>query len=102
MFKKVLFGLSTVALTAASAASSYTVRLYDASNLNGKELKAGEYRLELKDNMAILKQGKTVVQAPVTVQTGAAKSPQTAVRYVDGKIQEIRLGGTTTTLVFAN
>jgi hypothetical protein len=64
MVKNVLLGFATAALAVASAASSYSVTFYEPVTINGTELKAGDYRLELKDNgMAVIKQGKTMTEA---------------------------------------
>ena len=102
MAHKFLLALSTLALAVASAATSYSVKLFDVSTLNGTQLKPGDYRLELKDDKAVLKLGKLVVEAPVKIENTPAKIAATSVKYVDGRIQEIRLGGTTTKLVFEN
>ena len=101
MAHKILIAFSTLALAMASAATSYSVKLFDASVLNGNQLKPGEYRLELKENTAVLKLGKRVVEAPVKVENTPTKISTTSVKYVNGQIQEIRLGGTSTKLVFA-
>lgn len=95
--------MSTFALVIASAATSYKVTLFEKSTLNGKELKPGEYKVELKgDNTAVLKQGKNVLEVPVKVENTPGKANATSVKFVNGAIQEIRLGGTTTKLVFAD
>ncbi len=102
--KKILFGFSTLALALASAAANYKVTLFQPSTINGTELKAGDYKIELKDNKAVVKGGKSVVEADVKVENSTEKFTTTSVRYtnVDGKmkIQEIRLGGTNSKLVF--
>ncbi len=102
--KKLMFGFATLALAVASAASTHKVTLFQDSTVNGKPLKAGEYRIELKDNKAILKgSSKNVVETDVKVETDAQKFSATTVRYLDGgKVQEIRIGGTNTKLVFTN
>jgi len=102
--KKILFGFTTLALALASAAS-YNVTLFQPSMVAGQELKPGEYKIELKDNKAVVKSGKTVVEADVRVETADQKFSSTSVRYTnaDGgkmKIQEIRLGGTNSKIVF--
>jgi hypothetical protein len=103
MIRRILLTMSTFALVVASAASTYTVTVFEKSMLSGKELKAGDYKVELKgDNTAILKQGKNVLEVPVKVQNSDKKINSTSIKYVNGAIQEIRLGGTNTTLVFDN
>jgi hypothetical protein len=100
--KKLLFAFSSVALALASAAASFTVQIYSPTKLNGADLKPGEYKLELKNDMAVFKQGKQTMEAPVKVETESEKYGATSVKYANGVIAEIRLGGTNKKLVFAN
>lgn len=100
MVKNVLLGFASVALAVASAAS-YNVTFYQPVTINGAQLKAGDYKLELKDNsMAVLKQGKSVTEVPVKVENDSQKFARNAVRMDGEKLQEIRLGGTSTRVVF--
>jgi hypothetical protein len=98
----VAFVLFTVAL--AWAASSYNVNLSKPAIVNGSEIKAGTYKLELDGNKAMLEHGKTRVEADVSVENGAEKFPGTSVCCLgdDGKyrLQEIRIGGTTSKVTF--
>lgn len=93
----------TFGLLVASAAT-YNVTLFQPSVVAGKELKPGDYKLELEDGKAIIQKGKDRVEATVKVEQGDSKFSSTSVRYAEEngklKIQEIRLGGTTTRLVF--
>jgi len=99
--KNVLLGFGTFALAVASAASSYHVTLFEKSVIGGTQLKPGEYRIEVKDNKAIVKNGKEVASADVRVETADQKFRTTTIRYDQaGKVQEIRVGGTATRLVF--
>jgi hypothetical protein len=104
--KKLFLSFATAALVVASAASSHTFRVYRPATVGGSELKVGEYKIDVKDNIAVIRQGRTSVEAPVKVETVPEKIASTSIRYetADGKlrIQEIRLGGTTTKLVFQN
>jgi hypothetical protein len=104
--KNILLGFATLGLAVASAASNYKVTLFQPSIIAGKELRPGEYKVELKDNTAVLSKGKETVEAPVKTETADTKFSSTTVRYTNGdgkyKVQEIRLGGTTTKIVFAN
>jgi hypothetical protein len=103
MMKKLLLSLATVALAVAGAAT-HTVRIFDPVYLNGHELKPGDYKLELKDGTAVLRSGKDTIESPVKVENGDSKFGTTTVRYstVAGKptVEEIRLRGTNTKLVF--
>jgi phosphatidate phosphatase PAH1 len=101
MVKNVLLGFATAALAIASAATSYSVTFYQPVTVNGAQLKAGEYKVELKsDNMAVIKQGKAETEAPVKVQTENQKFARTTVRLNGAQLEEIRLGGTDKRLVF--
>src|ERR1700675_4709038 len=96
----VLLGLAgTFALI---AGNNYQVSLYQPTSVNGTELKRGDVRLELSDTKAVLKQGKTMVEASVKIETAAQKYPRTQVGYKEGnhEIRDISLGGTTTRLLF--
>lgn len=104
--KKFLFSFATIALAAASAASSYKITLFQPSIVNGTELKPGDYKVEVTDNKAVIKRGKTSVEAPVRTETADTKFSSTSVRYKNGdgkyRLEEIRLGGTNTKLIFSN
>ncbi len=101
MVKNVLLGFATAALAVASAATSYNVTFYQPVTVNGAQLKAGDYKVELKsDSVAVIKQGKTETEAPVKVQTENQKFSQTSVRLNGTQLEEIRLGGTDKRLVF--
>jgi hypothetical protein len=102
MFKKFVFTFAALALAIASAASQ-KITLFQPTVINGQELKPGEYRVEVKDNKAVISGGKQSVEVPVRVENGTEKYRSTTVRYENAngqmKVQEIRLGGTTTKLV---
>src|ERR1700761_6447541 len=100
MVKNILLGFASLALAVASAASSYTVTFYHPVMVNGAELKAGDYKVELKDKTALIKQGKTVTEAPVTVQNDGQKYSRTAVQLNGMQVEEIHIGGTNTRIVF--
>jgi len=100
MVKNILIGFASVALAVASAASSYHVTFYQPVMINGSELKAGDYKVEIKDKTAVITQGKTVTEAPVTVQNDSQKYQRTAVRLNGMQVEEIHIGGTSTRIVF--
>ena len=74
MVKNILLGFASIALAVASAANSYHVTFYQPVMIHGSELKPGDYKLELKGNTAIIKQGKTQTEAPVTVENETVRS----------------------------
>jgi len=98
-----LLAIFVLALGIASA-STHTVTLFQPSVVNGTELKPGDYKLTLENDKATIMKGKNKVEATVKVETGSDKFGTTSVRYSSEagkyKVREIRLGGTTTTLVF--
>ena len=91
-------------LAVAASAASHNITLFQPSIFNGTELKLGDYRLEIKDQTVVLKRGKQSIEAAAKVETSDSKFSSTSVRYQNGdgkyRIQEIRLGGTKTRLVF--
>ncbi len=102
--KKALAGMFALGITVAYAASSYHVTLYKPTTINGTQLKPGDCKLELQGDKIVIKQGKTSIESTVTVQSGSQKFDFTTVGYngdsSNNQVQEIRLGGTTTKLVF--
>jgi hypothetical protein len=102
--KKALAVMFALGISVAYAASSYHVTLYKATTINGTQLKPGDVKLELQGDKVVIKQGKTSVESTVTVENGTNKFAASSVGYVgdssNNQVQEIRLGGTTTKLVF--
>ncbi len=103
MVKKIVFCFVALSLVTASAAS-YRITLFQPSVVSGTELKPGDYKLEHVDSKVIIKQGKQSVEAQVKVEKSDTKFSATSVRYANGdgkyRVQEIRLGGTNTKLLF--
>ena len=102
MIKKLAVLFAIVSLGVA-AAETYKVTLFQPTAVQGKELKPGQYKLDLKNNTLVIADGKNSVETSVKVETNDQKYNTTTIRYAtaDGKysIQEIRLGGTKTKLV---
>ncbi len=97
--------LGTMAM-AIAAASSFRVTLFEKAAVAGTELKPGDYKVDLNGETARFTLGnKMMVEARVKVETDSNKFDKTSVRYANagGKytVQEIRLGGTSTRLVFS-
>ena len=93
----------SVGLMVASAAT-YNVTLFQPSVVAGKDLKAGDYKVTVDGDKAIISIGKQKVEASAKMETADSKFSSTSVRYTneDGKmkIQEIRIGGTNQKVVF--
>jgi hypothetical protein len=110
MLHKFLAAFGVLALIIASAGtvpapgSTFRVNLSQPSVVKGAELKPGEYRVSLGAEKVTFVSGKTTVEAPAKIETAEEKFKTTSVRYSTeaGKaiIAEIRIGGTTTRLVF--
>ena len=103
MKKVLLVCLSTVVM-AFGATQTHRITLFQPSLVNGTELKAGDYKLEVVDDSKIvISQGKQRVEAAVKVESADTKFGSTTVRYQNGdgkyRLQEIRVGGTKTKLV---
>ena len=85
------------------APSRTQVTLPQPATLNGAELQAGTYKVEVVDQKAVLHNGKETSEAPVKVEDAGRKYDITSVKLVDnnGKMRlvEIHIGGTSTKLV---
>jgi len=105
MMRKALLTLGLVAMAAVAGARSYTVNLFVPSMIGSEEFKPGEYKLEVVEQKAVIRNGKLHGEFPVKIEENGAKYATTTVRYSngDGKmhVQEIHLGGTSTKLVFS-
>jgi hypothetical protein len=104
MTRKILLSFAILAVSAVASAKSYTVTFFQPSIVGGAELQPGEYKLDLNESKVTIRSGKKSAEATVKVESADQKFPATSVRYQNGdgkyRIQEIRLGGTTTKLVF--
>ncbi len=101
MFRKLVFGVATVALAVAGAASSsYKVTLDAPLSIGSTELKAGEYKVEMQGGKAVFKTGKTVIEVPATMGKSEHKYYRTGVVTEGSKLQEIDFGGTTENILF--
>ena len=100
--KKILGVLTVFAMsTVMFAADSYRVSLYQKTTVNGTEFKAGDVKLEISGDKAILKQGKVTTEVPVKVENANDKFLYTTVAYESGstQVKEIVLAGTTKKLL---
>ena len=87
-----------------ASAKSFTVNLFEKAMFGTTELTPGAYKVEVNEQKATIRQGKVQGESPVKVEESPVKFDTTTVRYgkADGKtrIEEIRIGGTKTKLVF--
>jgi len=98
--KRLIFGMGTVALAIASAAGSYEFTISQPTWVGTTQLKPGNYSVAVKDGTAVFKSGKTIVEAPASLEKTERKYSATEVDTADSKIKEIHLGGTASKLVF--
>jgi hypothetical protein len=95
-----------VAGLAVASARSYTVSLFAPAMVGATQLTPGDYKVEVNEQKVTIRNGKVQAESGVKVEQGDSKFDRTVVKYVndgDGKvmhIQEIRIGGTKTKLVF--
>ena len=110
MMKLTTFTLAfaTLALAVASAApNTYHFTLTDSAWVGSTQLKAGDYKIEIDGNKAVIKSGKKdVAEVPVKVEQADHKAASSEVfMHNDNnkqEVQEIRIGGTTTRIVLQN
>jgi hypothetical protein len=97
------FCFASLALLA-SAAPIYKVTLTESAVIAGSVVKPGDYKIVINGDKATLTSGKTSLEVPVKVETGTQKYQYTTVesRTEAGKtvLDDIHVGGTSTTLVF--
>ncbi len=104
MTKPMKFCVLVLAFALAASAASYNVTFFQPSTVAGTVLKPGDYKLLMENDKVVIQRGKAKVEATVKVETADSKYSSTSVRYAEDngqmKVTEIRLGGTTTRLVF--
>jgi hypothetical protein len=102
--KKLFLVLTAFALSSLAFAKTYNLTLYQPTVVGESELKPGDYKLDLENEKAVIRAGKQRVEAAVKVESGSEKFAATSVRYRNGdgkyRLQEIRVGGTSTKVVF--
>jgi hypothetical protein len=98
--------LTVLAMGALAQAETYHVTLLKPSVVAGKELKPGDYTVEVNNDKAVISHGKQSVETKVKTESADKKYGSTTVRYeMDGdkyKVQEIGIGGTKTKLVISD
>ncbi len=103
--KKLILTFAIAGLSLASA-KSYDLTLYSPVNIGASTIKSGMYRLELKGDRVVLKDGNRADEFPVQVQNDSGKFDRTSLTVSSAsgtpQIQEIHLGGTNLKLVFNN
>jgi hypothetical protein len=94
-----ILGIATVAY-----GETYKFRLLDPVVVDGKELKAGDYKIEVKNTTAVIRTGRNSTEVKVRIESNKNKYDSTAIRYSQeggtNNLEEIHIGGTKTNLVF--
>lgn len=107
-FTKFSLAFATFALAVASAASNtYSLTLDNPAWFGSTQVKAGDYKIHVEGNKAVITSGKkSVVEVPVKIEQADHKvlTNQIFMKSENNKqqVQEIRIGGTTTRLVVQN
>jgi hypothetical protein len=103
MLRKLSLGCMIVGVLVATAATNrYRVEIFEDSVVEGKALKAGEYRIEMQNDVAVITQGKQTIEVPAHSESVTDKFPATEFLYDNHKIQEIHLGGSRIKIVFGS
>jgi hypothetical protein len=100
MLKKLSLAAAVAAASLIASGNTYKVNVLEDTTLNGKQIKAGDYKVALEGTTATLKRGKDSVTVPAHVEQSQSKYQNTAIKYVNNSIEEIHIGGTTTKIVF--
>lgn len=103
MLKKVVLTFAAAgAMTLSAAGVTYRISVLQNSIIDGKQVKAGDYKLEMKDsNTAVLKHGKLAIELPAREETATQKYSTTEMQYSNNNdLKEIHVGGTKTNIVF--
>ena len=101
MNKSLLVGLMILGTAAFAANKGVNVNIFQDSVVNGKTLKAGDYKVSIENGNAVIKHGKESIVVPAREETETNKVASTELLYKNGtELQQIRLGGTHTAIVF--
>lgn len=100
--KRLLLAFAVLGLSLASA-KTYRLNLSEPATVAGTELKAGDYKVEWKQETVVISNGRQSATASVKVEEADTKFGGTSLRLDNSngksRIQEIRLGGTRTKLI---
>jgi hypothetical protein len=93
-------GFVVLGATAFAASNTYKVEILKDSVIEGKAVKAGDYKVSIVNGNAVLKQGKEMIEVPAHEMTATEKPASTEVTYDQNNIKEISFGGSHTKIVF--
>lgn len=96
-----LAGFLVLGATAYAASNTYKVEILQDSVIEGKAVKAGDYKVSMLNGNAVLKHGKDTIEVPAREVTATSKPASTELTYRDQtNLEEISIGGTHTKIVF--
>lgn len=88
-------------MSAFAASKTHKVDIEQDSVIEGKTVKAGEYKLSFENGNAVLRMGKQTIEVPAREETNPSKVSSDELTYEDNnKLEAINIGGTTTKIVF--
>ena len=87
-------------MLATAATKGYRVHILEDSVVEGNSLSSGEYRIELRNDTAVIKQGKQTLEVPAHSESVTNKFSDTELVYDNHKLQEIHVGGSRVKIVF--
>lgn len=107
--RKIMLLFVTAALAVVSAATaSYALKIDTPTWVGNTELKAGNYRLHVEGDKAVIRQGKkTLVEVGAAMEEAPTKYSVTALLLDKAnagkpKLQEVHVGGTHTRILIKN
>jgi len=101
MKKTLVLSLVFAGATLFASGNTFNMSLTQDSVIEGKTLKAGDYKVSFENGNAVIKQGKETIEVPAREETESNKFAATSLMYQnDGKLSEVRFGGTHTKIVF--
>ncbi len=101
MKKTLLLSFVVFGVSAFASSNNHKMTLTQDSNVEGKALKAGDYKVTFDNGMATIKNGKDTIEVPAHEQNETYKYSSTALEYQnDGKLTAVQFGGSHTRLVF--
>ena len=100
---KIALAISVFALGVALAASSYHVTVNNPVWVGAKELKAGDYQVQVDNGKAVFKNKKDTVEVPAKMENADSKYQFTSLNTETAggkeKLAGIEIGGTKTRIV---
>lgn len=104
MKKVMLIGL-TLTMMVFAASKTFHVTFDNNAWIGTSEVKAGNYKIQVEGDKAILKSGKTVIEVPAKLENAEHRFQTNAVVINTAtnkqKVDEIQIGGTNERIVFS-